>query len=1048
MGSEIFRFVTVHPPQEVASLQAAAATTIDLGISPTKFADSLRELKLTGSRARMEAAASDFIASGGFVDSPAKIADKYLSFMAALRLLPEQNFATAAGQAFTQAFNTTPQDLIRTDEFAAFYAGASDSVVAAMIDTSVPAKVRALLVEVARALGLIRRLATGPGVTRSGYTGAPLVLPHGIFPLPPETADLKEQQSAAAAALRSNADARGRRVAGLTADLTAHRAAVDELLDAFERTDAQAANGHAPAASPAGARSGGFALAAAATERLTGATREVLRSAGLAGGQIDVAKAVTLLERQSAEIARKLYADTGAGAVTQLVRVGNMIVPSAGQVGEVATANGVEPTGVRTPGPCAPALPAPMPVDSVTVPTGHGDAKVLGIADLMIVEQDLLRYELGEVAHIENVLKTETRSRTFKTSSTTEQTLTTETETTEEKSQDLASAERFELQTESQSIINDTASKSAGLTIHASYGPSVDATSNFNYSSSNSRQQTTGASASYAREITTKASNRVQTRTLTRRTVRTVNVIEETNQHGFDNKSGSNDVIGVYRYVDKVYLAQVVNYGKRLMLEFVVPEPAAFLRHAMTNSPLDGVSVVEPEPPGYCLGDGTFAPLQAEDITRDNYLFWASKYGAQDVTTPPPSVILASGSKKSPDSLPTSGDRKINSDLMDVAIAEGYLGQRAFVNIYGETQAGDHKIVYQVQDQQRQYVEPSDDGSPFVLHLQPTPTLTVTINSLGFHNYEVLVTVFCTLAPEKLQAWQLKTFNSIMNAYNDLKSRFDQAVAEAKLQARDVTLGGTNPARNRETERTELKKGCISLLTGQRFDLFDAVGRNVAPYGYPEVDFAEAHAEGQYIQAFEQAFEWNNMTYVNYPYFWGSKQEWPVLAQLTDDDPLFASFLAAGAARVQVPVRLGFEAGMLTYLATGQLWNGDGTLVNSDGDAPDQLHLSILDELKSQFGDNTVRGPGTITVSNGSVNVTGNGTVFTADDEYRRIRIGGKTFVIKTVVDAQTIKLTTGYTGESASGIGYSLGGKLVGEPWEIKLPTDLVKLDNSLVFS
>jgi len=1054
MGSEVFRFVTVHPPQEVPSLQAATATTIDLGISTTPFTDSLRTLRSAGSRAGMIEAATTFVGSGSFIGSSSKIDAPYLEFMAALRLLPEQNFSIAAGQAFTHAFNTTPSALVMTDAFVTFYGRTSDSIVAATIDASVPSKVRALLVEVVRALGLIRRLVGAANVTRSAYASAPLVVPPGIFPLPAATLGLKEQRMAGAAADRARAEARGHQVAQLTAELTAHREAVDELLDAFERIGAQpTTNGNRSVTTAAGEQpAAGFALADAATEQLTGATKDVLRSVGigvgLAAGPIDVAKTVTLLERQSVEIARKLYADRGA--VTQMVRVGNVIIPRADLAGELVPAYGAAPAPARTPGPCPPAPATTIPADEVTVPTGHGDAKVLGIADLMIVEQDLLRYELGEVAHIENVLKSETRSRTFKTSSTTEVTQTTETETTEEKSQDLSSAERFELQTESQTVINDTASKSAGLTIHASYGPTVDATSNFNYSSSNSRQQSTGASASFAREVTTKAAHRVQTRTLARRTVRTVNVIEETNEHGFDNKSGSNDIVGVYRFVDKVYLAQVVNYGKRLMLEFIVPEPAAFVRHAMTHSPLDGVSVVEPEPPGYCLGNGAgFAPLQAEDITRENYLFWASKYGAQDVTTPPPSLILASGARKSPDSMPTSGgDRFISSEVFDVAIADGYLCQSAFVNLYGETQAGAHKIVYQLQDQQRQYVEPVDDSGPFLLRLQPTPALSVTVNSLGFYNYEVLVTVLCTLGPEKFQAWQLKTFNSIMNAYYDQKSRFDQAVAEAKLQARDTTLGGTNPVRNRETEQIELKKGCVSLLTGQRFDLFDAVSRNVAPFGYPEIDFAEATAEGPYIQAFEQSFEWNNVTYVFYPYFWGSKGEWPILAQLTDDDPLFARFLAAGAARVQVPVRLGFEARMLTYLATGELWSGDGMLVNSDGDTPDQLHLSILDELRSQLGDNTVRGVGTITVSNGSANVTGNGTAFTADDENRRIRFGGKTYVIKTVVDAQNIKLSTIYTGDNASGIGYSLGGKLVGEPWEVKLPTDLVKLDNSLVFS
>ncbi|OLB74228.1 MAG: hypothetical protein AUI14_24130 [Actinobacteria bacterium 13_2_20CM_2_71_6] len=997
--------MTVRPPQDVDILQPGAGASIDLAAFTTTFADTLRSLRTAGHRTDMVNAATAFINSAAFIDSPRKIDKPYLDFMLALRALTDQTFWTGAGTAFKSAFgNAEASAVVKTDAFIAFYSHTADSIVAATIEPSVSPKVRALLTTTIRALWLIRRLAGSAKLSRSVFLSAPLVLPPGIFPLPPVEAALGGLRKAAALERKAKVEARSQRLAQLSADLTAHRHAVDELLTAFEQAGTQTTgNG----------RSVGFALPDEAAAKLTESTKGVLTANGLVGTGFDVAKTVALLENRSATLAKSLYAD--ASAVRQLVRIGNTLVTRESLV-DGALVN-ADPND-RTPGPCPPAADVAIPQDAATVPTGHGEAKILGIADLNLVEQQLLRHELGEIAHIENVLKSETRSRTFKTSDTTEQTVTTETETTQVKEQDLSSSERFELQSESQTVINENASRDGGLTIHASYGPSVDATSNFNFSSSSSRQQSNTASASYAREVATKAVNRVQTRTLTRRTTTTINVVEETNQHSFDNKAGSNDIVGVYRFVDKVYRTQVVNYGKRLMLEFIVPEPAAFLRHAMTK----------------------------------HYLFWASKYGAQDVTAPPPSIFLASGAKKSPDSMKTiqdGGERNINSDLLDVAIPDGYLAQSAFVNIFGETQAGKHVLTFQVQDQQGTYIEPVDDHTVFALRLLPSPTVTVSINSIGFHNYEVVALVFCTLSAEKYQEWQLKTFNSVMTAYQDEKSRFDQAVAEARLRARsNNVVGGTNPAINRETEQTELKKGCISLLTGQRFDLFDAVARNVAPLGFPEIDFAEAKAEGPYIQVFEQSFEWNNMTYLFYPYFWGKKDEWPTVSQLTDDDPLFTRFLRAGAARVQVPVRLGFEQSILTYLGVGELWPGEGTLVNSDGISPDPLHLSIVDELKSQLGDNNVDGPGTLSVSKNSVNVTGNGTAFSTDDEDRRIDIAGKTYVIRTVVDEQTIKLAANYTGDNDSGVGYSMGGKLIGEPWEVKLPTNLVKIDNNVVFS
>ncbi len=55
----------------------------------------------------------------------------------------------------------------------------------------------------------------------------------------------------------------------------------------------------------------------------------------------------------------------------------------------------------------------------------------------------------------------------------------------------------------------------------------------------------------------------------------------------------------------------------------------------------------------------------------------------------------------------------------------------------------------------------------------------------------------------------------------------------------------------------------------------------------------------------------------------------------------------------------------------------------------------IIDELKSQTGDNNVDGVGTITVTENSPNVTGAGTAFTSDDVNKRIIIAGVTYVIK-----------------------------------------------------
>lgn len=71
---------------------------------------------------------------------------------------------------------------------------------------------------------------------------------------------------------------------------------------------------------------------------------------------------------------------------------------------------------------------------------------------------------------------------------------------------------------------------------------------------------------------------------------------------------------------------------------------------------------------------------------------------------------------------------------------------------------------------------------------------------------------------------------------------------------------------------------------------------------------AYALADGTRIRFFEHAFEWDQMQYVFYPYFWARPGGWADRFHARNMDPFLEEFLKAGYARVVVPVRPGFEA--------------------------------------------------------------------------------------------------------------------------------------------
>ena len=304
----------------------------------------------------------------------------------------------------------------------------------------------------------------------------------------------------------------------------------------------------------------------------------------------------------------------------------------------------------------------------------------------------------------------------------------------------------------------------------------------------------------------------------------------ERNKHIFKNDGeNADDISGIYRWIDKIYELQIINYGKRFMLEFIVPEPAAFIRYAMSKLPPETDTLVKPDLPGYCLSDGkTFQPLQVEDLTAECYLDWVSKYNVTDVTAPPSTWLTVSHATKiTPDEVKdTLGHHLCVKDSF-VKIPDGYIPWVANINL---RYVGGHEADMYVQIQKEQVgAGDMDTGGWKDVDLDHNPTTSVpyTIDSIAMWHSATIVNILCGRSVEKFREWQFNTFRAIMNAYLVEKSRYDDAIRTTMIRAGYSEIKGKNPLYNRETEKLELKKGCISILTAQRYDAFDAVKKNI-----------------------------------------------------------------------------------------------------------------------------------------------------------------------------------------------------------------------------
>ncbi len=562
------------------------------------------------------------------------------------------------------------------------------------------------------------------------------------------------------------------------------------------------------------------------------------------------------------------------------------------------------------------------------VPTTHGTIQPVGVGDLLVVRQQLKRYEGGEVGYIENILKGEFKKRTVDREQTTEQKTTTETETTTTNERDNQSTERFELQREASQVVKDDSAFKAGLSLSGSYGPTVDFRASTDFSMNNSKEESTKTASKYSKDVTTRASSKVTERVLTQQIVRTVDVFKELDEHGVDNSKGTGPVVGVYQWVDKIYEAQVFNYGRRMMFDVMVPEPAAFWIYANTTKPQAGATLTKPDP----------FTLTPDQLNEANYTYYIEKYQVSGVKPPPEPYQTVS---KTFDGTASHDDHN-GTSVTEIPLPDGYRAITGHATASGSVW-DDWKDTWQTVVALGKRVWVQSQGSfidnYFTLDNEEA-SMPIGLRTYGLHFWMATVEVDCQRTDRAFHAWQLDAHAAILQGFLQLDRDYQDQLAALALQAADQ-IKGRNPLENQIIERTELKKHTISVFTDQTYDAFGAI--TTSPQGYPEPWLSRADAEGTYIRFFEQAFEWEQMTYVFYPYYWGRKINWPQRALFEDDDPGFAEFLKAGSARVVVPVRPGFEAALAHFMDTGEIWDGaDPPTLTSP------LYVSIIDEIKER----------------------------------------------------------------------------------------------------
>jgi len=563
------------------------------------------------------------------------------------------------------------------------------------------------------------------------------------------------------------------------------------------------------------------------------------------------------------------------------------------------------------------AFPLPPAVSPGSPPACGQDGWIepYAIGDLQMVRQRLVRYAAGEIARIENVMRGERKEISSRRK---RRQLDYREETGREDqvlSNDLGNQRTSLIEHASRTVAERTVNNQYN-NFQTNYGPPTQATLNGSWTRTRQGGDPgVDDTTRFAREILNKTVTRIAREVGIVRASSTLCQEEDAVVSVIDNSSGAANTRAVFRWVNKVYEACVVNYGNRLMIELMVLRPAA--EFIAGQAALAGRVFDRPIPPAR-LGIDSF-----EQITRQNYARLCARYGVTEPQPPPPAQKFATAALRS-------------GETTQIAVPVGYGALKAFVGCVTTPPNLPPPLVMVG----TQMLTPGPSGA----ELQPCGEdlmLPVSVESIeprlsppADADALVNVEVQCVPTAFAMEEWQIGIYHALTTAYREQAARYYGQAATAGARP----TGSRSPLANRQIEQRALKNACIRLLLERRALL---TGETPVAAGSPPSP--QLVNEPRCLQFLEEALEWTEMAYsfnLDASSRYGDDDaELPDL--LAGGDALFGNFLQATQARILLPVQPDRLMAFLYFYSSGMIWDGRDGLI-----AVDDENIALINDVK------------------------------------------------------------------------------------------------------
>ncbi len=526
------------------------------------------------------------------------------------------------------------------------------------------------------------------------------------------------------------------------------------------------------------------------------------------------------------------------------------------------------------------------------------------VGELQLARERLLRYEAGEVAHIENVMPGERRLRRQRERQRSEQvaleSLASDTDQIESGDARSQAFERFARQALDARFRVDYSTQ---------YGPPSEATATGHVEllanpDAVPTRSTQEQRAALARQVTQQASRRLAQRLGALRGERLRHERESELAQVIDRRGCDRGARGIYRWLNAVHRCWVEPVGRRLVLELFLPEPAR--DYIAARMALAGIALSRPQPLAQC-GVASFEDISLDPESPTYYARLAAQYGMDTVEPPPPlrqvqGVVFESDPPQAATVL---------------ALPEGYLACEAIALLVSDTaglgarlsigassasvaqlDAGAQPVPIPLQGQRGNLtlafgLVPPSGASASVQGGEPTPRFTLTLQ------------VQSEASPALLARWRAQVYAGLQQAYRrQLDAYLDASGMRLPPQTQGNALARSSLVRG-EVERCGLRA-------------FVELARRRSGESGRVLRFLPALTVW-----LRRALEWSGMSLSLIDRF---EDEAGAVLRVDDAGGGLADFLQAAYARVLLPVAPGHELGLLFFLASGMVWDESDAL--------------------------------------------------------------------------------------------------------------------------